>query len=157
MTGPALLAAFLSFGVAAPEESKAREIERQVHVLINRERQRIVRRPLARDIRLERLARDHSVRMAKRGFFAHEDPSRGALRSRVDSARIEWTALAENISYARIPRATATHLARNAVTGWLRSPGHRENLRNPIFTHTGIGAAFSANGALYLTQIFLRR
>ena len=138
-------------------ERKAREIERLVHVLINRERAREGIRPLAVDRRLADLARSHSKRMAERGFFSHEDPDRGGLRARLDRARIGWTMIAENISYARTPRATAAQFAHDAVKRWLNSPGHRENLKNPRLTHTGIGAAFSRNGALYLTQSFLRQ
>jgi len=157
-----LLAATCLFGQAgkstgskAPVD-RAREIERQIHTLINRERAKEGARPLRWNGRLAAAARNHSRRMAEAGFFAHEDPRHGALRQRLDRARISWSMIAENISYARDRRATLSRLAADAVKRWMQSDGHRDNLLEPRYTDTGIGAAFSSNGALHMTQIFLR-
>src|SRR5688572_8136114 len=81
-------------------DKRAIEIERLVHILINRERAREDAKPLAAHSRLTELARSHSKRMAEKGFFSHEDPQRGGLRTRLERAGIRWTMIAENISYA---------------------------------------------------------
>ena len=138
-------------------EIRAREVERLTHRLINGERAKEGLRILNSDPRLIQGARDHSRRMAKTGFFSHDDPGFGGLRERLERARIRWSMIAENISYARNPRATAAQLAHSAVSRWMKSPGHRANILNGRLTHTGIGAQYTPKGELYLTQIFIRR
>lgn len=135
-------------------ERKAREIEQQIHKLINRERK--ARNQLTLDSRLVELARSHSRRMADAGFLSHDDPARGSLLARLDRAGFRWTMIAENISYARNPKSTAGQLAGNAVRGWMNSAGHRSNILNSRFTRTGIGAAVNLREEIYVTQIFGR-
>lgn len=36
----------------------------------------------------------------------------------------------------------------------MESPGHRENLLNPAYTHLGVGVAYSREHGWYLTQNF---
>src|SRR5687768_9479500 len=72
----------------ASMEKRAAETERLVHILINRERASEEARPLAPHSRLTELARSHSKRMAENGFFSHDDPQRGGLRTRLDRAGI---------------------------------------------------------------------
>jgi uncharacterized protein YkwD len=43
-----------------------------------------------------------------------------------------------------------------AVDGWIKSQGHRENMKGD-FDSTGIGVATDNQGKLYFTQIFLKR
>jgi uncharacterized protein YkwD len=45
-------------------------------------------------------------------------------------------------------------LADRAVQGWLDSPAHRENLLDPDWRQEGIGAAWTDDGSLYVTQNF---
>ncbi len=39
------------------------------------------------------------------------------------------------------------------MSGWLRSPGHRENIEG-AYDLTGIGVARSRQGVYYFTQLF---
>jgi uncharacterized protein YkwD len=56
---------------------------------------------------------------------------------------------AENVAYG-------SRNAKEVVTGWINSPGHRQNIEGD-FTLTGIGVASNSKGILYFTQIFVRK
>ena len=47
-------------------------------------------------------------------------------------------------------------IASTAVTGWINSPGHKENLLAPDVTETGIGIALINEYAI-ITQVFIKR
>ena len=97
------------------------------------------------------LAQSHSDSMARRGFFSHTDPQRGDLAARAKEARLRWSAIAENLFQQR----GCPDLVRCAVEGWLNSAGHRRNMLNPEYTHTGIGISRDKGGVVYYTQILL--
>lgn len=50
--------------------------------------------------------------------------------------------------------AAADRTAAVAMDGWLKSPGHRENLPVP-YEVTGVGVARAADGTYYYTQLFV--
>lgn len=39
-------------------------------------------------------------------------------------------------------------------TGWMNSPGHRDNILRGSFTHVGIGYVVDAAGTAWATQVF---
>jgi len=58
---------------------------------------------------------------------------------------------------ARIKSQTYIQFAKNMVTHWFNSPGHRKNLLNKNFTKIGIGLAvgrYKNHDAIYVTQNF---
>ena len=129
-----------------------RQLELKVFAGTNRERQLHGLPQLAWSEPLARQARLHSTNMMERGFFSHKDPIRGELSPRLNSAGIRWSRIAENIFRERgledPPGA--------AVDGWMRSPAHRQNLLDPLFTHTGVGIAISPDTEYFITQLFIR-
>lgn len=56
-------------------------------------------------------------------------------------------AAAENVAMGQMT-------AREVVDGWIKSPGHRENMLGD-YTLTGIGTARKDDGTIYFTQIFI--
>ncbi|MCX5893685.1 MAG: CAP domain-containing protein, partial [Deltaproteobacteria bacterium] len=66
---------------------------------------------------------------------------------------------AENIwEGSNLSPADREALARRIMDAWMSSPGHRQNILNPDYTHLGVGVA--ASGAeISATQLFatLRR
>jgi len=101
---------------------------------------------------LARVARLHSENMGSRNFFSHDDPSRGSLKDRLMEGNIGgfgWCG--ENICMGSF-----FDPARSAVNSWMGSPGHRRNILNRTFTHTGIGAAMGRDGNIYFTQDFIQ-
>lgn len=97
-------------------------------------------------------AREHSRNMATGTVpFGHQgmDQRFDAIRRQFPSMKL--TVLAENVALNKGYRDPAD----DAVKGWIESPGHHENIVGK-FTLTGVGAAISADGTYYFTQIFLR-
>ncbi len=76
--------------------------------------------------------------------FGHE-----GLQSRAKAIQKQIrtvTAVGENV-------ASGPMTAKEAVEGWLQSPGHKRNIEGD-FTLTGIGWAKGKQGMIYFTQIF---
>jgi uncharacterized protein YkwD len=128
-----------------------RRFERRVFDAVNRERRRHRLQALIWDERLAAEARRHSKRMATAGFYSHTDPVRGDLIPRLKAAKIVCRECGENIFIAQGPDAASAPLA---VRNWLKSPGHRKNMLNPLYTHSGVGAAVGRDEMLCLTQEF---
>lgn len=92
-------------------------------------------------------ARIHSQNMASgRVSFGHS-----GFRQRVQAIAIPYISAGENVAYNR----GYSDPAKQAVEGWLQSPGHLANIKGN-YNLTGIGVATGPNGRIYLTQIFLR-
>ncbi|HEX8984791.1 MAG TPA: CAP domain-containing protein [Bryobacteraceae bacterium] len=149
-----LLPAWAASGAAAWEKSEAdlRAAAREIFRRVNQERSRHGLGALEWDERLAAEARRHSYNMVARWFFAHQDPLRGNLSKRLASSGILWHSCAENILNMR----GYPDLASSAVEGWLRSPGHRENMLAPRFTRTGVGAVLRVDGTCFVTQDFIK-
>jgi uncharacterized protein YkwD len=45
-------------------------------------------------------------------------------------------------------------IAADAVTGWMKSPGHRRNILEKTYQKTGIGISISKDDKVYITQVF---
>ena len=43
------------------------------------------------------------------------------------------------------------------LDSWLESPLHKENIENPLVTHTGFSTAINPNGIYYATQLFFQK
>jgi uncharacterized protein YkwD len=42
----------------------------------------------------------------------------------------------------------------STVSGWMSSPGHRQNILQKNYSRTGVGAAIAPNGQIFVTQVF---
>ena len=118
--------------------------------LVNAERTDQGIEALTPDDALHAVARAHSQDMIDRNFFDHTNPDGDDPFDRMTDAGITYTAAAENIQWNDFPDPVAT-----AVDGWMNSPGHRTNILNATYTHTGMGVAVD-NGKYYFTQVFTR-
>ena len=136
---------------ALPTEIESLEL--QCLSEINRLRRAYRLAPLEFNQELLPVARRYSRRMAEEGFFSHTDPEGRSTNHRLNVAGIRWRALAENIASERgwvNPVAVTVH-------GWMDSAGHRSNILSADFDQTAVGAWISESGAVYFTQIFIRR
>jgi uncharacterized protein YkwD len=92
--------------------------------------------------------------MAQRGFFSHETPDGLQLKERARANGIlHFRVIAENIAYNKgydDPGAFA-------VERWMISSGHRANILYIGFQASAIGSYVSADGSVYLTQVFIAR
>jgi uncharacterized protein YkwD len=128
----------------------ATSIERQAFNAINSERAKNGLSPLAWDGELCGVARRHSEQMGRHNFFDHEGPD-GNLLDRVSG--INWKSLGENIAYNQ----GQDDPAGVAIDQWMHSPKHRANILRRDFTHSAIGITRTADGRVYLTQVFITR
>lgn len=106
--------------------------ERDVLTLVNQDRTSQGLGTLTGESRLHNAARAHSGDMAANNFFSHTGTGGTNAGNRIQTAGYSFTAWGENI-------AAGYRTAESVVTAWLNSPGHRDNMRNGIFTDVGIG------------------
>lgn len=164
---------------AVPLDGKA--LEKEVHQLINAERVNHGLPRLEWNEQITAIARAHSEDMAQRDYFSHDNPEGENPTDRAIAADYPCRkslgggtfsyGLAENIwrgwefsSYTYGPSGThyvwmsQTQLAKQAVSSWMGSSGHRKNILTEQYDRTGIGVGFGTAGgkqyAVYLTQNF---
>ncbi len=153
----------------------AERLEKAIHALVNRERAAKGLKPLAWDAKLAAIARGHSADMARRNYFNHASPEGANFDARY--ARGRYTCFvpvgdvvhggAENIArddlWARITTLgdrkyyewhSEDELARRAVEGWMKSPGHRANILTAHWIRQGLGVTVTRDLKVYVTEDF---
>ena len=83
---------------------------------------------------LTAVARAHALDMARNHYFDHVDQSGRSPADRVKAAGYREQRVAENIAYGTLS-------TEEVIAGWLKSPGHCENLMEPRFKEMGIAYA----------------
>ncbi len=104
---------------------------------------------LAWDTTLEQVAAQHASDMAANDYFSHTARDGSTPAQRVTRAGYPWRMTGENIAAGQLsPEA--------AVAGWIKSPGHCENLMNAGYTEMGVAAAVNSASqmGLYWAQEF---
>jgi len=150
-------------------------LEKRIHTLINRERQKQGLTQLKWDDAPAGIGRKHSKDMALRSYFDHYSPEGHdfSYRYRQEgyqcSVRVGNTiyAGAENIAlnnrYASVTTVNGEAfydwnsqdtIAESTVRGWMNSTGHRKNILMPHWRREGIGVVFGPDGKIYITQNF---
>jgi uncharacterized protein YkwD len=138
----------------------AQEAEALIAEGINEERAKFApdAPPLMPDIDLTRIAQRRSCDMARgESDFSHTDRQDNFIAG--DMVRKifgPYGAVGENImemggTFMRV--FGPEEFARAAVEGWMKSPGHRENILNPRYDSSGIGVAMAGDRA-FATQVF---
>jgi uncharacterized protein YkwD len=143
---------------SAPGPEHAAEsaaIERLIFARTNVERRSAGCSDLLPDETLAAVARAHSADMLRRGFFEHINLDGARPEDRVAAAHRRLIGLvSENIWQGTgLAAGEAAGIADEIVRGWMRSPGHRENILRRESTHLGVGLAW-AGGELLATQDF---
>lgn len=142
----------LSFLVPG-RDTRAAELE--IIRLTNEMRQQHGLAPLIRNAQLDQSAMTHTLEMAEYGFVGHTGVFGSSLKDRVrDAGYNNFRVIGENL--ARGQRTPG-----EAVDGWMKSPGHRDNLLHPAFREIGVacleGRVVTSGGvwsATYWTQNF---
>jgi uncharacterized protein YkwD len=101
---------------------------------INRLRRGTAAPQLAANYHLDVAAQRHAEDMLARSYFAHRSPDGTSVRERARAAGYEWAAIGENL-------ALGQRTIDEAVEGWMKSAGHRENILDSRFTDSGVGLA----------------
>ncbi|EFA72353.1 Allergen V5/Tpx-1 related [Raphidiopsis brookii D9] len=101
---------------------------------------------LTLNLNITKQARIHSQNMANGTVkFSHH-----GFEQRVKSIHLKYNNAAENVAF----NIGYNEPAKQAIIGWLNSPGHLRNIRGK-FQLTGVGVAKNDKGEVYLTQIFI--
>lgn len=151
-------------------------LEKQIHDLINEEREKQGLPLLEFDIKLSEIARKHSKDIATRNFFSHENPdgedptdraNREGYGCRKDFGSYYTDGIAENIFQNNLYDSITyingipihdwsiqEEIAQSTVQGWMNSPGHRQNILTDTYDKEGIGLAIASDDKVYVTQDF---
>jgi uncharacterized protein YkwD len=132
----------------APGEGEARDgqdEETALATMLTRARVWAGLAPFERDARLDAVAREHAVRIARARRLAH-DAGDGDPAERLRAAGLETHDVGENLATAK--SALMAHRATWA------SPSHRENILRPEFERVGLAIAHDSHGDLWLVEIF---
>ncbi|HWC25512.1 MAG TPA: CAP domain-containing protein [Solirubrobacteraceae bacterium] len=145
-----------------PTEENLSLIEQATRCLVDAERVKRDRSPLAADAQLREAARAKAGDMVEQRYFAHAGPDGREVHDWVGptgylegSARI---GLGENLGWASEGAATPLQL----VEGWMNSASHRRNILRAQWRDTGVGVVLGApreeggGGATYV-QMFGRK
>ena len=130
--------------------SEVAAMEKSVHRQINQYRKKKGLPPLKINSQVSKIARQHSKNMAnKQVSFGHSGS--GSRYSKIGKI-IKYRGVAENVAYNQGYK----NPGKNAVTGWIKSTGHRRNIEGK-YQVTGIGIAKNSRGEYYFTQLFVNR
>lgn len=105
---------------------------RAVGDLVNQHRAQAGCPPLVWDEAATRAAIAHSTDMARRNYFSHTTPDGHTMADRLRAQGISYRRAAENI-------AMGQQTAQQAVSSWMESQGHRQNIENCALTRQGVG------------------
>lgn len=126
------------------------DMERELLQLLNAERASRGLAPLTPSAPLAAAARGHSLEMAAREVLTHESGSGRTLTDRLAAAGLFFSAEGENVARSYTFSAAEVH------DGFMRSPGHRENILNPAFDRVGLSVVRVPGRAFYVTEDFIR-
>lgn len=155
-TAFALILGLLSFCASAGDAY----LERQIFERINEARRAYGVPELVWDRQATSAAKGHSEDMAKHSYMDHYSPTPGkhTLGERVLRAGVSATYFGENV-FRDIMGIPPQEAARRMVAWWLNSPLHEANIRDPNFTHLGVGSEHGTyrGGANFVTTVFIGR
>ncbi|MBD0263697.1 MAG: CAP domain-containing protein [Tolypothrix sp. Co-bin9] len=128
------------------------KIEAAIRQGINEVRQENKLKPMQNNEKLAQVARNYSRQMAEQNFFSHTGADGSTLEKRVRAGGIYYWVVGENLFKSK----NISQPVSPAIDGWMKSPGHRENILRPFFSETGVGV-WKVGNTYYITQLFLRR
>jgi uncharacterized protein YkwD len=103
------------------------------------------------DATLTAIARHRAQDMATNDYFSHTSPTGETAFTLIQAAGYPFSLAGENIARNNYPNDQTVSVA---MTGFMNSAGHRENILEPRFVRVGIGVAVDANGMKYFAVVF---
>ncbi|MFI2506945.1 CAP domain-containing protein [Streptomyces sp. NPDC018972] len=129
---------------AAPGGASASGAVAKVVELVNAERAKAGCSPVKVNATLTKAAQDHSEDMASSGTMSHTGSDGSSPGDRITRAGYSWSTYGENVAHGY-------STPEQVMTGWMNSPGHKENILNCGFKEIGVGLAQPGS---YWTQDF---
>lgn len=121
--------------------------EEELLKLINEQRAAYGLSALKMDKELQRVAKIKAKDLAYNNYFSHNSPTYGSPFDMMKSFGITYKAAGENIA--------GNSTLKGAVTAWMNSQGHRENILSNAYNYTGIGIVESKTYGKILVQMFI--
>ncbi|MFB6812313.1 CAP domain-containing protein [Streptomyces sp. NPDC056387] len=106
----------------------------EVVALVNEERAKVGCPALTVNAKLTAAAVNHSQDMAAHSNMSHTGSDGSDPGQRITASGFSWMTYGENVAYGY-------STPQQVMTGWMNSPGHRENILNCAFKEIGVGLA----------------
>ncbi len=117
------------------EFDRIKQINQELVLLLNQERQARGLAPLIHDPKLELAARMKINAMIQEGHFDHIGRDGRGVADFLNEAQFDHLRAGENLAFGPFKNAQEIHNA------WMESPTHRENILYEHYTHIGIGTS----------------
>ena len=121
--------------------------EKEVFNLINKQRTNNGLASLKVDNEVQRVAKIKAQDMVNNSYFSHNSPTYGTPFQMLQSFKVSYKTAGENIA--------GNSSNSGAVNAWMNSSGHKANILNSSFTHTGIGVVSSPKYGKVYVQMFI--
>lgn len=121
--------------------------EQEVFNLINVQRNNNGLNSLVIDEELQKVAKDKAQDMVDNSYFSHTSPTYGTPFEMIKNYNITYKTAGENIA--------GNSSNEGAVSAWMNSSGHKENILNNSFNYTGIGVVNSPKYGKIYVQLFI--
>jgi len=132
---------------ATPNTYAMTSDEKEVFDLINKQRAANGLSELKIDSEVQRVAKIKAQDMVKGGYFSHNSPTYGSPFEMLQSFKVSYKTAGENIA--------GNSSNSGAVNAWMNSSGHKANILNSSFTHTGVGVVTSPKYGKIYVQMFI--
>lgn len=132
-TGLLLIMALLVSSLAMPVKASAASASanrKAVLKLVNKERDKRNRGKLVLDSKLNKAAQKRAKEIARE--FSHTRPNGSSCFTVLKSYHAQYTTCGENI-------AAGQPTAKQVMSSWMHSPGHRQNILQQKFQKMGVG------------------
>ena len=123
--------------------------EQELLNLINEQRIAYGLSALKFDTELQKVAKLKAQDLVSKNYFSHNSPTYGSPFDMMKSFGITYKAAGENIA--------GNSTLKGAVTAWMNSQGHRENILSNAYNLTGIGVVNSHVYGKVMVQMFIGR
>ena len=117
----------------------------------NAERTNSGLKSLQPDATLVEVARERAADMASGGYFSHEAPNGDTVLTLLEREGYAYRIASENIARNNRPDDQSVDAA---MSGFLSSPVHREQVLSERYEHVGIATAKAADGFTYFVVVF---
>jgi uncharacterized protein YkwD len=123
-----------------PQAGNVLQVRAATLCLVNAQRARHSLQPLSENLLLQRAAELHSLDMAARDFFEHQNPDGVQPDARIVRQGYPPILVGENLAWGETAKSAPAAI----VELWMNSPGHRRNILEPQYREIGIGMAYDA-------------
>ena len=130
------------------------EVEDHIFKMVNEERGKNGKGPLALNSTMRGFARDKSKEMIELNYFSHNSPRNGYIGDILSKNGIKYKNVGENIAMQQGAETISSYdMAKKFMDMWMNSSGHRANILSSDYTNLGVGVAKSGT-LVEATQVF---